>query len=238
MKRSVELLGGGVLGLFLGTVFLATPIASALTSYARAAWSLAECAPGNYVLASTAQLQGGGQTYHAVTPLRVPASDVVQVFNDLPTGTYTITGSLRRRENGRVVATAVQTVNTADLVAAFSRGREAAQPAKGAAKPRAPQPPPATPSMVRTTTNAAPAAAPVVDRPRAASRAIATTMSPREWLLSDLIGLNNPSGEFGWTRVELVDLDGDALADEIRIESPNGSTIVWRIHQRLSVRDR
>ena len=234
MKRSVELLGGGVLGLLLGTVFLATPIASTLSSYARAAWSLAECPPGNYVLASTAQPQGGGQTYHAVTPLRVPTSDVVQVFNDLPTGSYTITGSLKRRDNGRVIATAVQTVSTADLVAAFSRGREPAQPAKGAAKPRAPQPPPSTPSMARTITNAAPAA-PVVERPRATIG----TAGLREWMLADLIGLSDPALEFGWTRVELVDLDGDALADEVRIESPDGSTIVWRlIHQRLSTRER
>jgi hypothetical protein len=35
MKRSVEILGGGVLGLALGTVFLAHPIASAMTTYAQ-----------------------------------------------------------------------------------------------------------------------------------------------------------------------------------------------------------
>src|SRR6187200_918700 len=116
MKRSVELLGGGVLGLVLGTVFLANPIASALSTYIRATWSLAGCAPGLYTLASTAQPLGGGPVYTATTSVQVPHSNVVQVFDNVTPGQYTVSASLRR-SNGSVVGSAVQTLATQDGVA-------------------------------------------------------------------------------------------------------------------------
>ena len=124
MKRSVELLGGGVLGFVLGTVFLANPIAAAMTSYVRAAWSLAGCPPGVFTLASTAQLLGGGPVYNATTSVQVPHSDVVQVFNNVPPGEYAVSASLRRG-NGIVVGSAVQTVATEEGVATGTglRGR-------------------------------------------------------------------------------------------------------------------
>jgi hypothetical protein len=235
MKRSVEILGGGVLGLCLGTVFLATPVASVLTSYVKATWSLAGCPAGNYVLASTAQIIGGGQTFTVSTPVRIPRTAVVQTFNDVPSGTYAITAVLRRTGGNVVVGTATQTASTADGVAALARSRAPEQPAVGKARPRWPQLPVSPAAAVPPKTSIAPPAPPPAALPRAVPRPVAA--SPREWVLADLIRLSDPDGEPGWTRVELVDLDGDALADEIRIESPNGSTTVWRlVRQPLTTR--
>jgi hypothetical protein len=233
MKRSVELLGGGVLGLVLGTVFLANPVASAIATYIRATWSLAGCPPGVYTLAATAQLLGGGSTYNATTTVQVPHADVVQLFN-VPPGNYTVSASLRRG-NGDVVGWGVQTVSTDDGV--VLRSRAPSQPVKGMAGPRWPQRPPATPAV----TAPAPAITPVVTRPvdrPAGARPAAGTAAPREWLLAELIRLSDPDGlESGWHQVQLVDFDGDGLVDEIRIEPPNGTAVVWRlVPLALSVR--
>ena len=227
MKRSVELLGGGVLGFALGTVFLANPIASAMTSYVRATWSLAGCPPGVFTLASTAQLIGGGPVYTATTTVEVPHSDVVQVFNDVPSGQYAVTANLRRGE-GIVVGSAWQTVATEDGVATATllRGRAPSQPVIGIAAARRSQTPPSTPA----------AKAPAV--PPAAIRPVDRTAAPREWLIAELVRLSDPDGlESGWHQVQLLDLDGDGLVDEIRIEPPNGTAVVWRlVPQRLPVR--
>ena len=236
MKRSVELLGGGVLGLALGTVFLANPIASAMATYVRATWSLAGCPAGVYTLASTAQLLGGGPAFSATTSVQVPRSDVVQVFNNVPPGQYTVSASLRRA-NGAVVASAEQTVSTEDGVATATamRGRTPSQTVKGMAGSRGSQAPPSTPSIT------APAIAKTAFKPvegSAGARAVAGTAAPREWLVADLIRLSDPDGiESGWHQVQLLDLDGDGLVDEIRIEPPNGPAVVWRlVPQGLSVR--
>lgn len=229
MKRSVELLGGGVLGLVLGTVFLANPIASAMTSYVRATWSLAGCPPGVFTLASTAQLLGGGPVYNATTSVQVPHSDVVQVFNDLPAGQYTVSANLRRGD-GIVVGSAVQTVATEEGVATATllRGRDPSQPVTGIAAARRSQTPPSTPAV----TAPAPTVTPVSVRP------VGRTAAPREWLVAELVRLSDPDGlESGWHQVQLVDLDGDGLVDEIRIEPPNGTAVVWRlVPQGLPVR--
>jgi hypothetical protein len=240
MKRSIELLGGGVLGLVLGTVFLANPIASAMSTYIRATWSLAGCAPGVYTLASTAQLLGGGPTYTATTPVQVPHSDVVQVFNNVAPGQYTVSASLRR-SNGSVVGSAVQTVATeegeATGTASFMRGRDPSQPVTGTAAARKPQTPPSTPSVKAP----APAvtAAPFRQADRtAAPRPAPESAMPREWLLAELIRLSDlDEVDSGWRQVQLLDLDGDGLVDEIRIEPPNGIAVVWHlVPQRLPVR--
>jgi hypothetical protein len=229
MKRSVELLGGGVLGLALGTVFLANPIASAMASYVRATWSLAGCPPGVFTLASTAQLLGGGPVYNATTSVQVPHADVVQVFNDVPPGQYTVSASLRRGD-GIVVGSAVQTVATEEGVATatFLRGRDPSQPVTGIAGARRTQTPPSTPAVK--------APAPAI--PPATFRQVVGTAAPREWLVAELIRMSDPDGlESGWHQVQLLDLDGDGLVDEIRIEPPNGTAVVWRlVPQGLPVR--
>jgi hypothetical protein len=246
MKRSVELLGGGVLGFVLGTVFLAQPIASALTTYARATWSLAGCPSGVYTLVATAQLFGGGPTYNATTSVQIPRSDVVQVFNDVPPGQYTVNASLRRA-NGQVVGSGSQVVTTDDGVATLLRTRPPSQPVKGIAAARWAQRPPATPAV----TAPAPAAAPVPSAPADRTAAPRPTppprtlgpsgqgpAAPREWLIADLIRLSDPDGlESGWHQVQLLDLDGDGVVDEIRIEPPNGIAVTWSlVPQRLFVR--
>jgi hypothetical protein len=55
--------------------------------------------------------------------------------------------------------------------------------------------------------------------------------------VADLIRLNDPEGlESGWYQVQLLDLDGDGMVDEIRIEPPDGTAVVWRlVPQLLSV---
>ena len=244
MKRSVELLGGGVLGFVLGTVFLANPIASAVANYVRATWSLAGCPTGVYTLVSTAQLLGGGPVHNETTSVQVPRSDVVQVFNNVPPGQYTVRAILRR-SNGAVVGSGVQTVTTDDGVATVLRSRAPSQPVKGMAAARRPPVPPSTPAVT----------APAVTKPafkaierRAAARPTPTvrtlgpldpgTAVPREWLVVELIRLSDPDAlESGWHQVQLVDVDGDGLVDEIRIEPPNGTAVVWRlVLQGLSVR--
>jgi hypothetical protein len=246
MKRSVELLGGGVLGFVLGTVFLAQPIASALTTYARATWSLAGCPAGVYTLAATAQLFGGGPTYNATTSVQVPRADVVQVFNDVPPGQYTVTASLRRA-NGQIVGSGSQTVTTDNGVAMVLRNRPPSQPVIGIAAARRTQAPPSTPAV----TTPAPAAAPVpfvpadrtaAPRPTPSVRTLGPagrgSAAPREWLIADLIRLSDPDGlESGWHQVQLLDLDGDGVVDEIRIEPPNGIAVIWSlVPQRFSER--
>jgi hypothetical protein len=64
------------------------------------------------------------------------------------------------------------------------------------------------------------------------------SVAPREWLVAELVRLSDPDGlESGWHQVQLLDLDGDGLVDEIRIEPPNGTAVVWRlVPQGLSVR--
>jgi len=236
MKRSVELLGGGVLGFVLGTVFLANPIASALTTYARATWSLAGCPAGVYTLASTAQQVGGGPVFNATTSVQVPRSDIAQVFNNVPPGQYAVSASLRRGDGG-VVGSAVQTVTTDDGVAAptATRSRAPSQPVKGVAAARRPAGPPSTTAVTAPAIAKAPVTPP--DR-TAAPRPVSGTAAPREWLLAELIRLSEPDGlESGWHEVQLLDLDGDGLVDEIRIEPPNGTAVVWRlVPQRLTVR--
>lgn len=230
MKRSVELLGGGVLGLVLGTVFLASPIASAMSTYVRATWSLAGCPPGVYTLASTAQLLGGGPIYTATTPVQVPHADVVQVFDNVAPGQYTVSASLRRG-NGSVVGSAVQTVATEDGVATatFLRGRNPSQPVTGVAAARRTPPPPSTPSVKAPAPAVTPAPFRRVDR-TAAPRPASGSAMPREWLLAELIRLSDPDGlDSGWHKVQLLDLDGDGLVDEIRIEPPNGVAVVWHL---------
>lgn len=229
MKRSVELLGGGVLGFALGTVFLANPIASAMTSYVRATWSLAGCPPGVFTLAFTAQMIGGGPVRTATTTVQVPHSDVVQVFNDVPPGQYTLSATLRRGE-GIVVGSAVQTVATEDGVATATllRGRDPSQPVTGIAAARRAQAPPSTPAVTAP-------ARPVTPE---AFRPVDWTAAPRDWLVAELIRLSDPDGlESGWHQVQVLDLDGDGLVDEIRIEPPNGTAVVWRlVPQSLPVR--
>ena len=234
MKRSVELLGGGVLGFVLGTVFLANPIASAVASYVRATWSLAGCPTGVYTLVSTAQLYGGGPVHNATTSVQVPRSDVVQVFNNVPPGQYTVSASLRR-SNGAVVGSGVQTVTTDDGVATVLRSRAPSQPVKGMAGARRPPVPPSTPAVTAPAVTKAPFKP--LDR-RAAARPGSGAAVPREWLVAELIRLSDPEGlESGWHQVQLVDVDGDGLVDEIRIEPPNGTAVVWRlVPQGLSVR--
>jgi hypothetical protein len=67
---------------------------------------------------------------------------------------------------------------------------------------------------------------------------VSGTAAPREWLLAELIRLSDPDGAgAGWHQVQLVDLDGDGLVDEIKIEPPTGDTVVWRlVPERLPVR--
>jgi len=238
MKRSVELLGGGVLGLVLGTVFLANPIASALSTYIRATWSLAGCAPGLYTLASTAQPLGGGPVYTATTSVQVPHSNVVQVFDSVTPGQYTVSASLRR-SNGSVVGSAVQTLATQDGVATATllRGRDPSQPVTGIAAARRSQTPPSTPSVKAPAPAVTSAPFRRVDR-TAAPRPAPESAMPREWLLAELIRLSDPDGlDSGWHQVQLVDFDGDGLVDEIRIEPPNGTAVIWRlVPQGLPVR--
>lgn len=241
MKRSVELLGGGVLGFVLGTVFLANPIAAAMTSYVRATWSLAGCPPGVFTLASTAQLIGGGPVYNATTSVQVPHSDVVQVFNDVPAGEYAVSASLRRG-NGIVVGSAVQTVATEEGVATGTglRGRDPSQPVTGTAGARRPQTPPSTPAVKAPAPAVTQAAKVRTLGPldRTLGPAVPRSAAPREWLVAELIRLSDPDGlDSGWHQVQLVDLDGDGLVDEIRIEPPNGTAVVWRlVPQGLAVR--
>ena len=246
MKRSVELLGGGVLGLVLGTVFLANPIASAMTSYIKATWSLAGCPPGVFTLAFTAQMIGGGPVRTATTTVQVPRSDVVQVFNDVPPGQYAVSATLRRGE-GVIVGSAVQTVATAEGVAAATllRGRDPSQPVTGIAAARRAQTPPSAPAVTAPAPAVAPAAFRPVDGTAAPRRAPTVrtfgplaSAAPREWLVAELIRLSDPDGlESGWHQVQLLDLDDDGLVDEIRIEPPNGAAVVWRlVPQGLSVR--
>lgn len=237
MKRSVELLGGGVLGFALGTVFLANPIASAMTSYVKATWSLAGCPPGVFTLAFTAQMIGGGPVHTATTTVQVPRSDVVQVFNDVPPGQYTLSATLRRGE-GIVVGSALQTVATEDGVATTTllRGRDPSQPVTGIAAARRTQTPPSTPSVkAPAPTTAKGAFKPLEPAP---SRPVSGTAVAREWLVAELIRRSDPDGlESGWHQVQLLDLDGDGLVDEIRIEPPNGTAVVWRlVPQGLPVR--
>jgi len=171
MKRSVELLGGGVLGLVLGTVFLAHPIASALSTYARATWSLAGCPSGVYTLAATAQSLSGGQVYTLSTPVQVPHADVVQQFANVPPGQYSISASLRRA-NGDVVGSGSQVVNTTDEGVVILRSRAPSQPVRGIAGARWPQRPPATPSVTAPApaiTPVAPVASGPTDRTAAAA---------------------------------------------------------------------
>jgi len=236
MKRSVELLGGGVLGFVLGTVFLANPIAAAMSTYVRATWSLAGCPAGVYTLAATAQLLGGGPVYNATTSVQVPNSNVVQVFNDVTPGQYTVSASLRRGDGG-VVGSAVQTVATEDGVATATlvRGRNPSQPVTGIATARRSQTPPATPAVK------APAITQAASKPlggSASARSVSGTAASREWLVAELVRLSDPDGlESGWHQVQLLDRDGDGLVDEIRIEPPNGTAVVWRlVPQGLPVR--
>jgi hypothetical protein len=235
MTRSVELLGGSVLGLILGTVFLATPIASAVASSARATWSLAGCPPGVYTLVSTAVLLGGGPVHNATTSVRVPQADVVQVFN-VPPGQYAVTGILQHTTG--VVGSGVQVVNT-DEGGGFValRSRAPSQPVKGTAGLRRPQAPPSTPA-VSAPAPAVTTAAFKPLAPTAAPRPVSGSAGPREWLLAELVRLSDPEGsESGWHQVQLVDVDGDGQVDEIRIEPPNGTSVVWRlVPQRLPVR--
>lgn len=236
MKRSVEILGGGVLGLALGTVFLAHPIASAMTTYARATWSLAGCPSGAYTLAATAQLFDGGPVYTLNTSVQVPHADVVQQFRDVPPGQYTISATLRR-SNGEVVGSGSQVVTTTDEGVALLRSRAPSQPVIGIAGARWPQRPATTPSVTAPT----PAVTPVAPGPAeriAAPRAVSGAAAPREWLIADLIRLSDPDGlESGWHQVQLLDLDGDGQVDEIRIEPPSGTAVVWRlVPQGRSVR--
>lgn len=237
MKRSVELLGGGVLGLVLGTVFLAHPVASVIATYARATWSLAGCPPGIYVLTSTAQLVNGGPIYNASTPVHVPQSDVVQVFNDVTPGQYSVTGILRRT-NGATVASATQTVATNDGVGFLARSRAPSQEAKGTAGPRLPPPPPS--GGITAPSPAAAPPAPAIARAGARQVPASASAVPRELLLAELIRLSDPSGAgTGWQQIQLVDLDGDGLADEVRIEPPDAPVVVWRLaYQRPPVEER
>jgi len=240
MKRSVEILGGGVLGFALGTVFLANPIAAAMATYVQATWSLAGCPPGVYTLASTAQLFGGGPAYNVSTSVQVPHADVVHVFNNVPPGQYAVSASLRRGD-GAVVGSASQMVATDDGVATGTalRGRDPSQPVTGMATARRSQTPPSTPSATAPAPAVTPAASKPVDRTAGARQGLATaTASPREWVLAELIRLSDPDDlESGWSQVQLVDLDGDGLVDEIRIEPPNGTAVVWRlVPQRFAVR--
>lgn len=247
MKRSVELLGGGVLGFVLGTVFLANPIASAMATYARATWSLAGCPAGVYTLAATAQLQGGGPTYNVTTSVQVPHADVVQVFNNVAPGQYAVSASLRRSDGG-VAGSAVQTVTSEDGSApTVLRSRAPSQEVKGLAAARKPPAPPSTPAVTAPAPAISPAAftpfnRTAAPRPTPPVRTLGPFdhggAAPREWLLAELIRLSDPDGlESGWHQVQLLDFDGDGLVDEIRIEPPNGPVVVWRlVPQGLPVR--
>src|SRR5262245_54322964 len=170
MKRSVELLGGGVLGLVLGTVFLTHPIASAMFSFATATWSLDGCPSGTYTLASTAQPLGGGPVYSLNTTVQVPRADVVQTFS-VPAGQYTVSATLRR-SNGSIVGSGVQVVLTSEQGIATTpepRTRTPSQPVTGTAGSRQTPPPPTTPSLT----------APAPGATTAVSKTIARTAAPR-----------------------------------------------------------
>ena len=240
MKRSVELLGGGVLGFVLGTVFLANPIAAAM-SHLRpgppGAWPDARRASTRSP--STAQLRGGGPVYNATTSVQVPHSDVVQVFNDVPPGQYTVSASLRRGDGG-VVGSGVQTVATEDGVATATllRGRDSVTASHGN-RGRSKVSDSACDSGRQSARARGHSRCVEASRPdcRAARRHREPPRS-REWLVAELIRLSDPDGlESGWHQVQLLDLDGDGLVDEIRIEPPNGTAVVWRlVPQGLPVR--
>ena len=196
-------------------------------SYANVTWSLDGCPSGTYTLASTAQSLAGGQTYNLNTTVQVPRADVVQTFN-VPAGQYSVTADLRRSD-GTLVGAGVQMVLTSDQAGtSLGKTRNPAQPVTGTAGSRQSPPPPATPSL-SAPAPATPAVSKAIDR-TAAPRPSAGYAIPREWLLADLIRLSDPDGfESGWHQVQLLDVNGDGLVDEVQIETPTGTTIIWRL---------
>ena len=234
MKRSIEVLGGLLVGFVVGTMCLAEPIAAAVNTYLKATWSLDGCPAGVYVLSSTAQLGNGGPVFTVNTPVRVPQSDVVQTFNDVPPGQYTVSAALRRSNGGAIVASASQTLTTVNL-SALARSSAPAESIKGRATPRRPSTPPASSSassVFRKAVTVAPAAAaPSPPSAESTPRAVGVAV-PREWALLEIARQIQPrASESGWYRMVLTDEDGDGLADEIRIEAPDTPAIVVRIRE-------
>ena len=243
MKRSVEILGGGVLGLVLGTVFLTPAVISAFAPAIRAIWSVTGCRPGTYMLSSNAQLVGGGPKHTVTTAVRVPQADVVQLFTDLPPGQYMVSAILVAA-NGSIAGRGTQTLMAEEGAAAILRSRLPEQELKGRAGQRTAAT--SKTSMASTSANttvAAPSTSTGSTRIAAPARAaprggLVEAAMPRDWQIADLIQMIDPAGaESGWHRIALVDLDEDGLADEIRIESPSGATIVWRL-VRQELRER
>ena len=240
MKRSVEILGGGVLGLALGTVFLANPNRIRDGHIRQGHVEPGRMSVGDYTLASTAQLLSGGPVYNATRPFEFRSLTSSRCSTTCRPARSTVSASLRRGDGGGG-GRAVQTVTTEDGVATTSvalRSRTPSQPVKGTAGPRWPAA--SAPDSLRSarrrpqsrrlrSNQSIGSAAP---RPVIRNRRTARMASRRVDRLSDPDGL-----ESGWHQVQLLDLDGDGLVDEIRIEPPNGTAVVWRlVPQRLSVR--
>src|SRR5688572_24859345 len=100
MYRAAEMLGGGILGLIVGS-FLCSSLIAHVFGPTTVTWDAAACPPGVYTITSTATSLDGSRTFATTTQqIELPRDSVVQDFGEIPIGQYQVT-AVARDASGR-----------------------------------------------------------------------------------------------------------------------------------------
>ena len=236
MKPVITNAIAGLLGITLGWVVVGDPL-SAMFAPGQVTWNATSCPPGVYNVTSTARNLSTGESRVTSSPnVTLPRASVVQMFPDLPAGTYSVT-AVGQRTDGETFGSVTQTLTSASgspntPVASGSSGRsrppttavisraERRRPGGSSptSDPRRIGAPPAT-TQVSTAAKGAP--------PAAKRTAPTNQISPLFRATVDADG-KLVSTDANWQRVVHADLDGDGRFDVVTIELVTGD--VWIIH--------
>jgi hypothetical protein len=229
MKPVITNVIAGLLGMALGWVVVGDPL-SAMFAPSQVTWNATSCPPGVYNITSTARnLSSGESKVTSSANVTLPRETVVQMFPDLPAGTYSVT-AVALRTDGETFASATQTL--------AGLGGPAGSPGPSGVNGTGPSSrirPPATQPVSRARPRSPVGSTPVpglprVDVPSAATQGATAAKgapSPLFRITVDADG-NLVSTDANWQRVVHADLDGDGRFDVVTIELVTGD--VWIIH--------
>ena len=238
MKPVITNVIAGLLGMALGWVVVGDSV-SAMFAPTQVTWDATSCPPGVYNITSTAwNLSTGESRVTSSSAVTLPLGSVVQVFPNLPAGTYSVSATALRTD-GESFGSATQTLTgLGDPTGGpgmndpgiGDRNRPPETPPIGTAVPRKPDgglPPPGNPGAGSSSTTT-PATTAAKNNPPLAKLATPAMQASAPFQITFDSNGNLVSTDADWQRVGLTDLDADGRYDVVTIELVTGD--VWIIH--------